>query len=394
VYEIRIIGAFVLSLLVILLLSKKEIGVAIFTGAVLLGLITIPIKQLLSLTLNTFLNLNNLILAFAIGLIPIIGGLLSETGLLDKMVRNFPLGKRAFLMFSPAFLGLLTIPGGALFSAPLVNNGGQGLSNTRKASINVWFRHVLHIVYPLAPTLIIACELAGYSVYYLIPYLVPYFVLSMAIGFLYLLRKASNEDIMRYEHNLRDFLIPVFIILLAPIIDFLLRAVAGLKSLATLIGVTVALLVMVIYARIDLKTLSKVSKKMKPWSFAFLILAVLEYQAVFMNSGVSPLISKANLDPIVIIFIGFILGFLTGRTSTPIVILIPIFKGAYGIISPLYLSLMYYFILLGYIISPVHPCLIVTAQYFRISVGEVIKDLYKASLMALIGGFLISLPLL
>ena len=387
--EIYLVLIFATSLSIILVLSKRNIAGAIFLGALFLGFATMSPEVLLEVSLRVFLEIGNIVLAIAISLIPIIGGLLNRKGLLDKMIRNFPFGKKAFLGFSPAFLGLLTIPGGALFSAPLVARCCDEITDIRKASINVWFRHILHIVYPLAPTLIIACELVGCSVYQVVIYLAPYFALSLIVGSIFLLG-GIKENKEEKQVNIREFLEPIFIILIAPLIDFTLRTYYHLSSSATFIGIFTALLITVIYSKARVHEILSIARETRAWNFAFLILAVLEYQAVFKNSGISQLVRGISINPLILIVgIGFLLGFLTGRTSTPIVILIPMFQEIFGSLTIPQLALMYYSILLGYIISPVHPCLIVTAEYFGIGVSDIIKDLYKLSLVSLLIGVLL-----
>ena len=69
-------------------------------------------------------------------------------------------GRAASLMALPAVVGLIPMPAGALFSAPLVQQAGDGveLSAEWKSAVNYWFRHVWEYWWPLYPGVIIAMQ--------------------------------------------------------------------------------------------------------------------------------------------------------------------------------------------------------------------------------------------
>ncbi|MGQ4834626.1 MAG: DUF401 family protein [Candidatus Asgardarchaeia archaeon] len=380
--------AFLASILIILVISKKSITVGILVASIFLGLLTVSLDSLLNQVLLVFTDIEYLMLATAVALIPIIGGLLNSTGLLDRMMSNFKFSRKSLVIFSPAILGLLPMPGGALFSAPMVEKATTALSNVRKSSVNVWYRHILHLIYPLATALIIGAELAGISIYTAVVYLFPVFVIALLVGLFLLLGKMKDLT-KNGSAKLSEFMKPLLIILLAPILDWSLKTFFGLHYLATLIGVSASLLLLIVISRVDYTTLTTSVKKAKPWDFFLLILAIFLYQRVFINSGVPALLKQVSFSPyLLLIVFGFLLGLLTGRVSTPLVILIPIYLVKFGIMDPITFAIGYYSIMMGYIISPVHPCLVFTAQYFNVDVKAVIKDLLPSSIVSLVVGVL------
>ncbi|MHA1470799.1 MAG: DUF401 family protein, partial [Candidatus Asgardarchaeia archaeon] len=111
------------------------------------------------------------------------------------------------------------------------------------------------------------------------------------------------------------------------------------------------------------------------------------YQNIFINSGVPNIFRETSFSPYLILIVAsFALGVLTGRLSTPLVILIPIYIIKFGTMSPLNFAILYYSTMMGYIISPVHPCLVFTAQYFRVDVKDVMKDLSLVTFASLLLG--------
>ena len=74
---------------------------------------------------------------------------MQKGGLMLGIISNMGMSKKASLQLAPAVVGLLPIAGGALISAPLVDQIDPNLEKGHKVSINVWFRHVLVFIYPI-----------------------------------------------------------------------------------------------------------------------------------------------------------------------------------------------------------------------------------------------------
>jgi len=116
---------FFLAFAVLLIVSRKNFAAAMFSGSVHSGSFHQPFNEIAQPFISAFTDLPTVLLALAVGLIPIIGGSLKETGQLDNLVKNMRIGKKAFLALSPALVGMLPMPGGALLSAPLVEKAGK-----------------------------------------------------------------------------------------------------------------------------------------------------------------------------------------------------------------------------------------------------------------------------
>ncbi len=87
----------------------------------------------------------------------------------------------SLLAIIPAIFGLLPVSGGALLSAPLVDLEGDklGIEKGRKAFLNLWFRHIPHLIYPLETALVIVSYLTGRSLTAIILYQVPVFIVGL-----------------------------------------------------------------------------------------------------------------------------------------------------------------------------------------------------------------------
>jgi len=108
------------------------------------------------------------------------------------------------------------------------------------------------------------------------------------------------------------------------------------------------------------------------------------YLAVFNRSGAPELIAGLDLPPLALgVGVGAALGFATGRIQAPAAIVVPIYLAQHGGLSPWGFAVIYFAVYLGYILSPVHPCVAVSAEYAGSTLGGVLKTLLAPSLVAL-----------
>jgi len=113
---------------------------------------------------------------------------------------------------------------------------------------------------------------------------------------------------------------------------------------------------------------------MQPWKYAFIILAMFLFLNVFTLSGSPEMLAALDLSPILLcIVIGFVLGMITGRIQAPISIVVPILVTTHGAMSLPAFAVTYFAIYLGYVISPVHPCVSVSIEYFSVSMSAFLR---------------------
>ena len=368
--------SFLLIIILILALSKYELSIILFLSSFLFALLTAV--NIFESTLSVVLNPSIVILAIAVTFIPILGGIMEDSGLMLELVQKMRVSKKASLMVSPAFFGLLPVAGGALMSAPIVDQIDRELNPNQKVAINVWYRHVLIFIYPLSSALIVASILSNISLYVLVVALAFPCLILILIGYLTMVKNVEpfkteqQRDLKRVFHNL----IPIII---APIIDFIGRTFFGVIVPETflLIGLVISVLVALVFAQMSLKDLKPIVKKMKIWRFPLLILAMFLFLEVFIRSGVPEEIGAMNLPLIMFIILGFVLGFATGRIQIPLSILIPIYLIQFNLGSVFLLDfiLIYSAIFVGYLITPVHPCVAYSTQYFDSNYKNVLRFL-------------------
>jgi len=379
---------FSLAIGLLLLLSRRSLSLGMGVAAIALALFTHSFGSFGEALWVTLSDPSVLLLAVIVGIIPLIGGVMEASGEMDRLVANLRIGIRPFLALGPGILGLLPMPGGALLSAPLIERGaGDQASPEIKAAANVWFRHVLLLIYPLGPALIASARIADLDVYGAILYLLPAFALTLLLGYVFLLRRVRGAVIRRGPFSLVGLLVPLGMILIAPFLDLVLKHALQLSysEIATVVGVAVSLGMAVAVGKIRWSQFATIARKARPWKYVLIILAMFAFLNVFTTSGVPERIGALALPPVVLcIVIGALLGLITGRIQAPMSIIVPIYVTTHGTMSAPVFAATYFAIFLGYILTPIHPCISVSLEYFKTSLASFLRRLAPPATAALI----------
>ena len=98
--------ALVISLLLLLVISQRNLAVGMFVAAAVLGLTTLSLQGFFDQVVTTFSDPSVVSLAGLVAIIAMVGGVLEESGEMENLVTNMRIGKRPFLGASPALLGM------------------------------------------------------------------------------------------------------------------------------------------------------------------------------------------------------------------------------------------------------------------------------------------------
>jgi integral membrane protein (TIGR00529 family) len=393
---VRLWIGFSLSVVLLLFVSRKNLALGMAIAAAVLAAFTLSPAAFGDALWRTISDPSVLLLALVVGLIPLIGGAMETSGEMERLVSNLRIGVRPFLAFAPALLGMLPMPGGALLSAPLIERGAGHTAPDVKAAANVWFRHALLLVYPLGPALIASAKIAGLDVYAVIPYLVPAFLLTVGAGYVFLLRRASGRMMQRGAFSVVGLIVPLAIILIAPLLDLLLKGTIDLPvaEIGTSVGVFVSLVAATAVGRLRFRQLGAIFRRMTPWKYTLIVLAMFAFLNVFTASGVPERIAAMTLPPVVLcVVIGAVLGLITGRIQAPMSIVLPIYASTYGAMSAPVFALTYFAVFLGYILTPIHPCISVSVEYFKTSMGPFLRRLIAPAAIGLVVSLVVGLLL-
>jgi hypothetical protein len=226
----------------------------------------------------------------------------------------------------------------------------------------------------LSSALIASAKISNLNVYNAVLYLLPTLGLASFLGYIFLIRRVKGRITYKTSFSLKELLTPLGIILAAPILDFTLKRfrVFHPQEIATMIGVCGAFILACKLSKENF-SLIKISREMRPWNFTLIIIGMFIFLNIFKSSNVTDLIATIPLSPLILCVVaGFGLGFATGRVLLPASITIPVYLTT-GTITPPIFTIIYTGIFFGYVISPVHPCVCVSCEYFNVSMKEMLK---------------------
>lgn len=374
-------AAFGFSVFVLLFLARWNLWAALVAGAVALGFFTVPLSALPRVLGRALGDPGVLALAFSAGLIPLIGAALQKGGLLRELVAHLPGGRKAAYAIAPALFGLLPVPGGALFSAPILEELGGGRPEERAAA-NVWFRHILLSFYPISAALLTGAKLSGLDLWQIIPWQIGWALLATFVGGIFLLPPFAGPK-PEFAAQGRRFWKTLFVLILAPGLDLLLRKVLSLPALeiATALGLSASLL-LALFVGPGVGSFLALLEETKPWRFSLIVIGVFLYLGAFQASGLPQALAglPVPLTPLVL-GLGVLMGLATGRQQAALSVVIPVYLAAKNILSPWQFSIIYQASYLGYLLSPLHPCLVVSAEYAKAGLAKTWRRLLVPSLV-------------
>jgi integral membrane protein (TIGR00529 family) len=153
-----IVKMIMIFFLVLICIRKKlSLGNAFMLGALFLSLLFgLKPRAMLTSIFASITDPKTLSIAVVVSLILVLSGSMELAGQMQRMLKNFQglvASPRLNLVTFPALIGLLPMPGGAVFSAPMVKELGMRskLSEAQLSFVNYWFRHIWEHWWPLYP---------------------------------------------------------------------------------------------------------------------------------------------------------------------------------------------------------------------------------------------------
>ncbi|MCJ2165036.1 MULTISPECIES: DUF401 family protein [unclassified Pseudodesulfovibrio] len=409
---LKVLFAFLLMLTGMRL--KAGLAPSILAGGAAMGLLfglgPLPIFEtgIMALTQEKFI-----FLAAIVGLILILSDAMERSGQSRRLMEalsGFLTSPRLRLIFFPALIGLLPMPGGAVFSAPMVKTVSQGMKirNSDRAVLNYWFRHVWELVWPLYPGIILTLALADIQIVDLIAYTWPGTPIMLVAGWIFFLRPGVL--------GAKDLVIPDLPVTRSKSAAFkeglpLLTAIVGAIGLETTIaafapsipfelGVVAALgasviCVMLQNTQLGLKFLKEVLAKKSLWSMLFVIVAIFVFKDVMQAAGVVDEMARVAGGEAALFasaaFLPFLVGMVAGINVAFVGATFPLLL---GVLSSLgmqdqmipYLVLATFCGFTGVMISPLHICFILTCEYFQCDMARTWRKLVAPCLVFLGSG--------
>jgi uncharacterized protein len=321
-----------------------------------------------------------------------------------KALSDWFKSKKMLIAGLPALIGLLPMPGGAIFSAPLVASvdSQNNLKPQLKAAINYWFRHLWEYWWPLYPGVLLSIKYAGIpaGLFYLVQ--MPFSVAAITGGYFFILNHVPNDRLSDVAGKrildraaAASTLVPIGFLVFISITGSMLLPYSGITGeLANFLSMTAGLvlsLFLVLYKNMPAfkKSLGLLKRK-NTWYMMALILGIQVFSTILKcpigSSENHTLVFQMQNEftqlgiPLILVIalIPFISGVVTGVAFGFVGASFPIVFALLGQDPDLHVRIAAttfaygcgYF---GMILSPMHVCFVVTNEYFNSRLFQVYR---------------------
>jgi len=329
-----------------------------------------------------FVTLTGLVL-----LVNVLGAAMQETGVSARLaaaLQHVFGSRRAALATIPFIMGMLPTPGGIMLSAPMVRDLGDhtGVDRARQASINFFFRHQLETVWPLFPSVPLIQVMLQVAPGRMLAHNLVITLSGLAAGSLCLLvwgfrvAPASATDAgLRSREHVANLLHALWPIALTAGLYVALGVPAALGILAATLG-------FLLLHRVPMGQWRRVFAAAMEWDFALLILGALLYKldldAAHAVSDIAAFLKAMQVPvPIMVFSLPFLVGYVTGVTMPTVAMTFPLLKVYMGEGATVHLGyevLGFAGVICGLLVTPVHLCLALSASYFEVSLGRILRQ--------------------
>lgn len=402
---LALIKVFEVFAIVVLMIRKRvPLGISLVTGAVLVAFLFEmgPLETggaILSICAEPETGAFVLLIALVLALSMVLEKS-GQIGRLTESLRGFVRNRKLASAVLPSIVGFLPMPGGALFSAPMVKaaTGGMILDAHKKVEINHWFRHVWEYSWPLYPGIIYTAALLKLEVKQLLVMQFPLTIMAIAMGFLVVMRgvrvsadpatapsATRRRAVARFVFDLSPFILVIALHLAANVP--LLRSLTAALALAVAMNLLRGKVKPVPLARGILTSTHYLN-------FVIMAYGVVLFGGMLKESGaikeMSILFSDSRIPVLVIVTVlPFVIGLVAGitivycSTTFPLIVALPAVAA-----DPVpYVVLAFTAGFMGTMLSPLHACLALSSQYFKGDLTRVILRLAPAALGVLGMGF-------
>ncbi len=415
---VKVIVAFCLMLVGIR--NRLGLALSILAGGLFLGLIFgLSTSALLKASGFALIQEKFLFLVTIVGSILILSDALERSGQSARLMEalsGYLVRPRLRLLFFPALIGLLPMPGGAIFSAPMVKavSADMSLGNEDRAVINYWFRHVWEMAWPLYPGIILTVALADIPISALIARSWPGVVSMFGIGWFFFLRAGVLNTVVSVEVSTlqkekgkgsrgkivkEGFPLIIAIVGAIGLETLLARFAPGISfEWGVIIALVGAIICIMVQNELGLTFLSSVLKKRSLWTMLMVIAAIFIFKDVMQAAGIVEAMAASDGGGVALfaaaVFLPFLVGMVAGINVAFVGATFPLLIGllqSLGMEDQMipYLILGSFSGFTGVMISPIHICFVLTCNYFETDLARAWRRLVAPSLCFGLSGALL-----
>ena len=414
-WNIPVIAAIFISLGAILTADRfiKNLAISILAGSFLLSILSKrTIMETLKIAAFRVCNFDSCMLFVLIFLMITMSNQIKENNIMGFMTEGLKerFSGKTLLVSVAALIGLIPMPGGALFSAPLVEacDTEHRLSSDIKTRINYWFRHMWEYWFPLYAGVIMALQITGLEFYQLFLANISMTFIHIFAGYVCILKGLDlpgTPPDNGFKKPVWRYLLPIIIIIGGSfLLSGLLPALKQIsKYLPLILSILAAIITSQIWKPLDKNTWKRLLAAKNTWRMVLIVVVITVYSGFIgmpladgsyimdimrqelSQSGIPAILLIAVLPLVSGIATGIALGFV--GTSFPII---------FSLLGPdpslksilIMVIIGYSFGQIGQLLSPVHVCNVVTNRFFNTSLFKNTLFIGKPCLFIMAGAIL------
>ncbi|MFC1736710.1 DUF401 family protein [Candidatus Hydrogenedentota bacterium] len=401
---------------VLLMRLKVPLGVALLVGSVFLALMfpMAPVDFFAAGLAGIISDECILLLIIVVGIL-VFSGALNAVGQIDRIINAFKamVGEsRLSLVAFPALIGLLPMPGGAIFSAPMVGAAAKNANvpPEKLTAANYWYRHIWEYWFPFYPGVIMALTLTEVATWKFALMQLPLTILAVISGYMVILHGISLGGERHRDYSLKNIfaflreLIPILIVvgavlLLDPLAEFMTERFQienmVLRRAPIVFGLLLGTIWLFTHRDLTWTTLGQLAKKKNVLEMCFLAIGVMVFKSVLDDCGAVTFLRDEfeawNVPLVVVVsalpmISGLVLGIAIGFVGASFPLVIALLEELPTSERLPYYCLAFTSGFAGMMMSPVHFCLVLTNEYFKSSLMKVYKYLIPLGLITAAAG--------
>lgn len=410
--------ALVFALILGLLRLKLKLWQAILAGCTLVGIFSfcagVAPLEIVLMPLHSMSDTGFVLMEVMIFGIMLLSGVQGATGQSQRLVEALDCylkWPRLRLAVFPALVGLLPMPGGALFSCPMLDAAAHGvkISPERKSLVNHWFRHIWETTWPLYPGFILVCSLVDVPLYALMKFTFPLMLISIVVGWLFFLKdieinEQDNSTSIPGAHQLRTVFYEALPLLItlggAVLFGWFIKLMhpEAPSQAAFIISLSLANLAAIWQGRKHFSTsLLGLVLNRRTFGMMALVYVIFLFKDMIGISGIVSEMSHAGSSVAAIAFIfiflpmicGMVTGIMVGYVGASFPILLGIISEA-GL-EAYTLPLVVLGIVggqAGQLVTPLHICIVLTCEYYKVHFSLIWRKMLRPLICFVLGGIL------
>lgn len=398
---VRIIIVFVFVLF--LIRKKLSLGHSFILGAVSLSvLFGLHPKPMIVSMAKSIVYPKTLSLALIVSLILVLSSSMELSGQMKRLLKNFRgliTNIKINLIVFPALIGLLPMPGGAVFSAPMVKDLGtqSDLSVDKLSFINYWFRHIWEYWWPLYPGVLLSTVLANINILTFIAFMCPITILALYFGYLPLknLRQTlvenpgqdSNVSVWPFFKEMTPILLVIIPGLgMGILFSYLFPNLTVSKEIGLILALFMSIGWIWFSNTLSKNQIWKIVSNPQNLNMMYIVASILIFKGILEDSHAVVTISNELLMlkvPLMLIavILPFLVGLITGITIAFVGVTLPILIPLIHSLGETGFMLQYVMLTIvcgfsGVLLSPLHLCLILSNEYFNTTMSAVYRHLW------------------